>query len=262
MAQDILGMLQTGSSSLRITKPQKTSKVLESNIRHVSNANVLPKKPSGGFTKRWRVEGTHLISNAPPELDLSQHKCEDGKVKVAAFDLDWTLVKTKNGGTHPRGPQDWVFWSSNVASKIKDLVEKKHLIVLFSNQGAVVVNSSGPRSKSYQNFSDRVDSIFRALKQAVGDDFELLVFAAPKRPGARHLQPSSEAKHLHMRKPQSGMWEALEAHIEALDEDAEIDLQNSFFVGDAAGRPNDFLDSDKAFATNVRVKFFTPEDFF
>eukprot|EP00997_Jenningsia_sp_PLL12_P007557 NODE_4212_length_686_cov_20.227630_g3580_i0.p2 GENE.NODE_4212_length_686_cov_20.227630_g3580_i0~~NODE_4212_length_686_cov_20.227630_g3580_i0.p2 ORF type:complete len:70 (+),score=13.19 NODE_4212_length_686_cov_20.227630_g3580_i0:327-536(+) len=41
-----------------------------------------------------------------------------------------------------------------------------------------------------------------------------------------------------------------------------IDMSSSFYVGDAAGRPKDHSDSDKAFAAAVGVKFFTQDGFF
>jgi len=37
---------------------------------------------------------------------------------------------------------------------------------------------------------------------------------------------------------------------------------NSFFVGDAAGRIGDFSDSDKQFAKNLKIKFILPEEIF
>ena len=40
------------------------------------------------------------------------------------------------------------------------------------------------------------------------------------------------------------------------------DLDRCFYVGDAAGRPGDHSDSDRAFARAVGVKFLTPEAFF
>lgn len=48
----------------------------------------------------------------------------------------------------------------------------------------------------------------------------------------------------------------------------EIDLAESMYIGDAAGRPavgkkkKDFSFSDRLFALNVGVKFFTPEEHF
>ena len=44
--------------------------------------------------------------------------------------------------------------------------------------------------------------------------------------------------------------------------DNEIDKEVSFFVGDALGRKIDFSDSDKKFAENIGIKYFSPEDIF
>lgn len=48
----------------------------------------------------------------------------------------------------------------------------------------------------------------------------------------------------------------------------EIDLAESMYIGDAAGRPvrgkikKDFSFSDRLFALNIGLKFFTPEEHF
>ena len=64
------------------------------------------------------------------------------------------------------------------------------------------------------------------------------------------------------RKPRTGVWEYLSKHC---NDNISIDLDKSFYCGDAAGRkkPNgkkDFSCSDRLFAINVGVKFFTPEE--
>jgi len=41
-----------------------------------------------------------------------------------------------------------------------------------------------------------------------------------------------------------------------------INKEESFFVGDALGRPSDFSDSDKEFALNIGIKYFAPEKIF
>lgn len=41
-----------------------------------------------------------------------------------------------------------------------------------------------------------------------------------------------------------------------------VDLTKCFYVGDAAGRPGDFADSDKAFACAIGIRFRLPEDEF
>ena len=44
--------------------------------------------------------------------------------------------------------------------------------------------------------------------------------------------------------------------------DCKIDKNESFFVGDALGRKSDYADSDKVFAENINIKWFSPEDIF
>jgi gluconate kinase len=41
-----------------------------------------------------------------------------------------------------------------------------------------------------------------------------------------------------------------------------IDMTHSFFVGDALGRKGDFADTDKGFAINCGLVYYSPEEFF
>jgi bifunctional polynucleotide phosphatase/kinase len=67
------------------------------------------------------------------------------------------------------------------------------------------------------------------------------------------------------RKPALGMWEHLRDKI---FEEFKIDMKESFYCGDAAGRPKtatrpkDFTDTDLKFALNISLSFKTPEGFF
>lgn len=38
-----------------------------------------------------------------------------------------------------------------------------------------------------------------------------------------------------------------------------LDIESSFFVGDAAGRRNDHAGTDRKWALNIGIPFFTPE---
>lgn len=177
--------------------------------------------------------------------------------------MDGTLTTTKNGLAFARGPGDWQWWSNKVVPTLKQKVsDERYVMVIFTNQGGVVASEGLDPSKSYLNFTSRVNQMVASLKSSL--ETEILVFASPKRPGGKgHRIISSEADHKLMRKPETGMWKKLETYVkEALGENYDLDLQQSFFVGDAAGRDGDFLDSDKRFAESNGVKFDVPEDYF
>lgn len=61
------------------------------------------------------------------------------------------------------------------------------------------------------------------------------------------------------RKPNIGMWEFF---CQSCNGDVKVDKKKSFFVGDAAGRGKDHGKSDKEFATNCGLTFYTEEEFF
>jgi len=77
---------------------------------------------------------------------------------------------------------------------------------------------------------------------------------------------ATEKDHIY-RKPRPGMWYLFN---ERLNQSQNIDLDKSFYVGDAAGRvanwklniPKDFNDTDRKFAMNLSIQFFTPQEYF
>lgn len=161
-------------------------------------------------------------------------------LKVAAFDLDSTLITTKSRAKFPKSPSDWRLLNSRVPSVFTSLAEEDYLIVIFTNQAGV---SNGRINESF--IRARLDGILAALKVEVG------VFVATGRG--------------NFRKPATGMWDILVQMIGGLE---RIDLKHSFYVGDAAGRPArqghsaDFSDSDLKFAINISLPFRTPEQYF
>ncbi|KAJ9105946.1 hypothetical protein QFC19_003280 [Naganishia cerealis] len=62
------------------------------------------------------------------------------------------------------------------------------------------------------------------------------------------------------RKPGIGLYELLLNLYES--KGLEIDIENSFYVGDAAGRAGDHNDTDRKFAVNAGLTFYTPEQYF
>ncbi|KAI9187815.1 DNA kinase/phosphatase Pnk1 [Blastocladiella emersonii ATCC 22665] len=168
---------------------------------------------------------------------------------IASFDLDKTLIATKSGAKWPKNDDDWVLlYPTRVPERLKELHENGAKIVVFTNQAGIGSN----RSKLV-GFQGKVINIARAI----GVPMQIFI--------ATH-------KDIY-RKPRPGMWDHLVAHCnQAKDapEPVAIDVNASFFVGDAAGRPDgwkastkkDFADTDRKFAVNVGIEFHTPEEFF
>ena len=152
-------------------------------------------------------------------------------VKLASFDLDHTLIRPKFGNVFPKNLNDWEFMPFPIKSKL-DKLSSDHLVVIFSNQ-----KKTFHQKYSNDEFLKKIDSIHSKL----GIDF---IFIAA-------LEDDN------YRKPRIGMYEHL---LEK--EGLTIKKEDSFFVGDMAGRKNDKYDTDLKFAKNIGIKFMTPEEYF
>uniref|UniRef100_A0A224YIN2 Bifunctional polynucleotide phosphatase/kinase n=1 Tax=Rhipicephalus zambeziensis TaxID=60191 RepID=A0A224YIN2_9ACAR len=181
--------------------------------------------------------------------DLTQHhvlifnseKLEH-KPKIAAFDLDGTLITTKSGKVFPVNSADWRILLSATEARLRSLVEEGYKIVIITNQRGLA------KSQSHEaDFKNKVERVLKTL-------------AVP-------AQVYVSVGHGFYRKPAPGIWHYLESHGNG---GIPIDLKESFYVGDAAGRPanwepkrkKDFSCSDRLFALNIGVTFYTPEEFF
>ncbi|ODQ79627.1 hypothetical protein BABINDRAFT_162007 [Babjeviella inositovora NRRL Y-12698] len=255
---DILSILGRGSS--KITKPT------HSNASPIANLEVkLSQTPSLGLRvpgckAGWTVKGSHLVQYVPKQSIFTITPPH----KIASFDLDDTLVRTKSGGKFAVNGDDWQFINGKVVPKLHQLWADGYVIVIFTNQGGVVADST---LKSFIKLKARVGNVVDAIYGDAAKSGHLMVFGSPKYPKAKTYKgvKSAEAKHAEMRKPQVGMWTEL---VKAMRQEGDtgdtelIDMENSYFVGDAAGRKGDFSDSDLKFAKNAGLTFFTPEEFF
>lgn len=171
--------------------------------------------------------------------------------KVAAFDVaravtgafapvltlgaqDGTLVKTKKGAQFASGPEDWQFLTAGgrEAERAQALHAAGFRLVLFSNQGGVGAALTGKRAATVKGY-------IAAAARALGAPCD--AFVAPGKDACR--------------KPGLGMWHAF------LEANGGVDLGASFFVGDAAGRPQDHSDCDQAFAAAAGLRFYLPQQF-
>lgn len=163
--------------------------------------------------------------------------------KVAAFDLDGTLITTRSGKVFPTSPSDWRILYPEIPKKLQELAAEGYKLVILTNQMGI-----GRGKLPAEVFKAKVEAVLEKL----GVPFQVLV-----------------ATHTGLnRKPVSGMWDHLQ---EKANEGIPISIGDSVFVGDAAGRPanwapgkkkKDFSCADRLFALNVGLPFATPEEFF
>ena len=140
-------------------------------------------------------------------------------VKIAAFDLDDTIISPNTGNKWARSATSWKWWDSSVPGRLKKMYDDGYLVVFISNQVSIsfkdISKALQRDSPSLLNFKGQVAAIFQQL------DFPGSIYAA-----------TSQDRY---RKPRIGMWEEI---LDDYDLQAEgaVDSENSFYVGDAAGR--------------------------
>ncbi|PKS12283.1 hypothetical protein jhhlp_001583 [Lomentospora prolificans] len=180
--------------------------------------------------------------------------------KIAAFDLDSTLIKPKSGKKHADSATDWQWWNTAVPAKLKSLYDDSYRVVIISNQGGLQLHYD-PKSKAPKARSTTRVTAFKQKCSAVLShlDIPTTVYAATGRD--------------IFRKPRTGIWAEICEDYDLNPKD--IDIENSFYVGDAGGRiaeiggsnqglvtAKDFSCSDRDFAHNVGIPFLTPEEYF
>ncbi|NBP66995.1 MAG: HAD-IIIA family hydrolase [Bacteroidetes bacterium] len=141
--------------------------------------------------------------------------------KVAAFDLDWTLIKPKSGGTFPKNDEDWIWLRPNVLDILKEYYDKGYCIIIITNQ-------------SKESKMPQMQLVFEAFTIPV-----MMIVLRNK----EDYKPSLK-------------------YVKEVIPIEKIKTKTSFFCGDALGRPNDWSDTDKLFAENLKIKTRTPEDVF
>lgn len=177
------------------------------------------------------------------------------RTKVAAFDLDSTLITSASGKKFSNDPSDWKWWDPTVPAKLRSIYQDGYRVVILSNQNGLSLHrepgAKGPdNTKRVAPFKQKISAVLTQL------DIPTSIYAAT-------------AKDV-FRKPRTGMWTELcdDYHLEDVDKEASI------FVGDAGGRvavpasggnkaiAKDFSCSDRNFAYNAGIKYQTPEEFF
>ena len=148
------------------------------------------------------------------------------KNKIASFDLDNTLIKTKSGKIFPVDENDWVFNFDNILEILDQYHKNNYCLIIISNQK----NLKEARLESWiTKVKDIINKISLPIK----------VYAS--------------IKDNIYRKPNTGLWNLIKININMID---------SFYCGDAMGRSNDHSDTDLKFALNIGLNFKSPETVF
>jgi len=153
------------------------------------------------------------------------------KPKIAAFDIDGTIITTKSGAVFPKNSDDWKFMYDNVLTKLKECISENYCIIFISNQ-------AGLKSEEQIN------------------NWKLKMGHVIKKIGVPICIYASIGKDIY-RKPLPTLWTEIASKV-----DGKINMVSSFYCGDAAGRKGDHNDTDYKFALNNKLEFLLPEMFF
>ncbi len=154
--------------------------------------------------------------------ELVIYKNTKGLSKIAAFDLDHTIIEPRAGKIFPKNYSDWILLPG-MKQKLNRLYNNGYKIVIFTNQSG---NNFDP---------DKFRKKIHSIKKELGIPIQVFVCIG----------------YGYCRKPSIGMWHLLLLNNNGVN----IDMNRSFYSGDAAGRPGDFSDTDKKFAENIGIKF-------
>lgn len=142
--------------------------------------------------------------------------------------------------------------------RLRDLYADGYRVVILSNQGGLTLHFEpgfkGPKASAQKRLADFKQKCSAVLASL---DLPTSVYAATGRD--------------MYRKPRTGMWSEICRDYDLAEGD--VDLDSSFFVGDAGGRvaggsggaavaAKDFSCSDRDFAHNVGVAYKTPDEYF
>uniref|UniRef100_A0A671SBQ5 Bifunctional polynucleotide phosphatase/kinase-like n=1 Tax=Sinocyclocheilus anshuiensis TaxID=1608454 RepID=A0A671SBQ5_9TELE len=180
----------------------------------------------------WQQIGSLLLFTAAGLPDSS---------KIAGFDVDGCIITTKSGKVFPTSPDDWRVLFPEIQPRLASLLKTGYKVVFFTNQMGISRGKLRP-----EVFKSKVEDILQTLQ------LPIQVFASTA-PGI-------------YRKPVVGMWEHL---CEKANGGVTIDVSQSFYVGDAAGRPanwalgkkkKDFSCSDRLRKLDSKRRLYDPPD--
>lgn len=168
-------------------------------------------------------------------IHISTHDCKNIRNKLACFDLDGTIIKTKSGNRFPKNFEDWEFLYKDMTrdttrDKILNFHKRNYAIIIITNQGGL-------------NSQTKIDEWVKKIKNiisCIGVGIDVYCSIGNNK----------------YRKPIVGFFDMIKKNVPS------IDYTKSFYCGDACGRKYDHSDCDLKFAINCNLTFYTPEQLF
>ncbi|CAF0732418.1 unnamed protein product [Brachionus calyciflorus] len=222
-------------------KKRKSTKEEDHSSDEESNSKRNKSETSLKFDLEWQEFGDKGPKNLKPLFYLYSKKLS-GCEKIACFDIDGTIIVTKTGKSFAQNANDWKWFDKSVPNKLKEMNDDGYRVVFMTNQAGI--------EKGKVKFSE-LKSKFEAMLKEL--DIPIFIFIS--------------TGENHFRKPATEMWNFFEKNCNS---SVKINMSESFYCGDAAGRPKnwapgkskDFSCGDRMFAANINLKFYTPEEFF
>lgn len=184
---------------------------------------------------KWKAFQTIIFL----ERDEGLHDSE----KIAAFDFDGCLAKTS---VKRIGADAWSLMYPSIPEKLQSLYNDGYKLVIFTNESNIE-RWKNKRQVAVDSKLGRLNSFIKFV------EVPIQVFIAC---GVGGSDGNAEDP---FRKPKTGMWQIMEKHFNS---GISVDMDQSFYVGDAAGRSSDHSDADIKFAQKIGLKFYVPEEYF
>ncbi|XP_045813384.1 polynucleotide 3'-phosphatase ZDP isoform X2 [Trifolium pratense] len=243
----------TGFSSLKSDDQEALTKLFagQDNSEELSTSDV--KVGANIIFSASDVKSTYKDATLLPKWKAFQTviflERDDGledSSKIAAFDFDGCLANTS---VKKVGPNAWSLMYSSIPDKLQSLYNNGYKLVIFTNESNIE-RWKNSRQKAVDSKIGRLNQFIEKVKVPI-QVFIACGVGKSGKAGTKEDDP--------FRKPEPGMWQLMEKYFNS---GITIDMDQSFYVGDAAGRESDHSDADIRFAEANGLKFYVPEEYF
>ncbi|KAG7577283.1 Polynucleotide 3'-phosphatase [Arabidopsis thaliana x Arabidopsis arenosa] len=221
----------------KVNISESTSQVeVEAEIS-LSASDVKDKYRDANLLPKWKAFETVIFLERDDGLNDSE--------KIAAFDFDGCLAKTS---VKIVGADAWSLMYPSIPEKLQSLYNQGYKLVIFTNESNID-RWKNKRQAAVDSKIGRLNSFIERVKVPI----QVFIACGFSSSGGKG------GKDDLYRKPKAGMWQLMKKHFNS---GIAIDMDKSFYVGDAAGRKMDHSDADIKFAQASGLKFYTPEEYF